>query len=203
MKKITRVLSLMVMILSISSTSYTQEVLYVAANSGLTLRKSPSTSGEKIDLLPWGTQVTPQRLEYATDRVWAWVSANGKNGYVAMDYLTPIILPKTAVSIKQWVQSQPGAIERSTSYHAFDSDDPTAMRDVTTTITSTGLVLTEYSEFGRYTLSLLLPEVTTEVAKFIIQHLEPMQAYQSKPHEQYVNASGMRGVYYIFTESMD
>lgn len=180
-----------------------QQTLYVAANAGLTLRKAASTSGEKIDLLPWGTQVTPQRIEYGTDRVWAWVMVNGKSGYVAMDYLTPIVLPTTAIPIKQWVLSQPGATEKSTVYQAFDGDDPTAMRSVTSAVTSTGLVLTEYSEFGRYTLSLLIPEVGTEVAKFIIQHLEPMQAYQSKPHEQYVNAQGMRGVYYIFTESMD
>ena len=202
MNKITFIAILICALLN-SSLLRAQQSLFVAANSGLTLRKSPSTSGEKIDLLPWGTQVAPQRLEYGADRVWVWVSVNGKSGYVAMDYLTPIVLPMIAMPIKQWVLSQPGATEKSTLFHAFDGEDPTAMRSVNSIITSSGLVFTEYEEMGRYTISLLMPEVTMEVAKFIIQHLEPMQAYQSKPHEQFLNAQGMRGVYYIFTESMD
>ena len=74
-----------------------QQTLYVAANSGLTLRKTASTAGEKLDLLPWGTAVLAQHIEYATDRMWAEVQVNGKTGYAALDYLTPIKIGRAHV----------------------------------------------------------------------------------------------------------
>jgi len=177
-----------------------QQTLYVAANSGLTLRRTASTAGEKLDLLPWGTAVTARHIEYGADRTWAEVQVNGKTGYAALDYLTPIKLPTQPQDLEAWVKSLPGAVERKRDFNAFDPNDPTAGAFTQDVITDCGVHFSSYSEVGTYTTTLFLPLVSVEIAKFIIGHLTPMQANQGTPNEKYTTLPGVKGVYYIFSE---
>ena len=135
---------------------------------------------------------------YATDRMWAEVQVNGKTGYAALDYLTPIKLPTQAQEIEMWVKSLPGAVERKRDFNAFDSNDPTAGDFTQDVITDCGVQFFTQSEVGIHTTVLFLPHVSMEVAKFIIGHLTPMQAYQGTPSEKYTTLPGIKGVYYIF-----
>lgn len=177
-----------------------QQTLYVAANSGLTLRRTASTSGEKLDLLPWGTAVTARHIEYGADRTWAEVQVNGKTGYAALDYLTQIKLPTQPQDLEAWVKSLPGAVERKRDFNAFDPNDPTAGAFTQDVITDCGVYYSTYSEVGTYTTTLFIPLVSMEIAKFIIGHLTPLQANQGTPNEKYTTLPGVKGVYYIFSE---
>jgi Bacterial SH3 domain len=200
MKKVLALISICSFQVLMLQTLNAQQTLYVAANSGLTLRRTASTSGEKLDLLPWGTAVTARHIEYGAERTWAEVQVNGKTGYAALDYLTPIKLPTQPQELEAWVKSLPGAVERKRDFNAFDPNDPTAGAFTQDVITDCGVYYSTYSEVGTYTTTLFIPLVSMEIAKFIIGHLTPMQAYQGTPNEKYTTLPGVKGVYYIFSE---
>ena len=58
--------------------------MYATADSGLNVRKGPSTSYSKVGTLSKGTAVTV----YSTSNGWSKISANGIEGYVSSKYLS-------------------------------------------------------------------------------------------------------------------
>jgi uncharacterized protein YgiM (DUF1202 family) len=73
------------------------KTMYAYAAANVNLRKEASTTSEVVTKIPRGDKVV---LKY-TDRLgdWAYVSYNGAKGFVSMDYLSPVVVPK-ATSIK-------------------------------------------------------------------------------------------------------
>jgi hypothetical protein len=85
------------------ATTHAQQVWYVAAKTGLSIRERPDAAGKVLDKIPYGTRVT---VTYDSLKViavegfvgsWARVNYNGKSGYIVNSYLIPLPPPKATV----------------------------------------------------------------------------------------------------------
>lgn len=97
-------ISLLLAMLIASLASHSQENLYVAAKSGLSIREKPDVSAAVIGKIPYGTKITvtyPGEIVAITTEgiigAWGKTTYAGKTGYIVNSYLFPSPPPKPAV----------------------------------------------------------------------------------------------------------
>lgn len=89
----------------------TFETYYIAAKSGLRMRKTPSLSGEKMDVVPYGAEISVANEEETTippvggfKGAMVKVNFEGKTGYAFNGFLSSIPVPEKNQSLKQYVR---------------------------------------------------------------------------------------------------
>ncbi len=171
MKKI-----VMLMILCIPIVAYTQETMFVAAKSGLSLRATKSISGNNITSIPYGEKVS---IDSITEQItidgfnssWAAITYKEHHGYVVNAYLLPIAPPSISISELENYAEQ---LSTKACQPIVNIDGDTATGFVVTdkkTLYKNGFIYTVHNNYEYISESLVIPGISIQQAYIIVQNI--------------------------------